>query len=315
VACRPAAAESGAVMAWIELHQSLPSHRKTLAVADALNLPEYAVVGLLACLWLWALDNAPDGSLPDAPRRLARAIRYDGDADALVGSLLEAGFLHRDGDRLTIHNWQDYAGKLMGQRAKNAERQARFRERQKGDPDAKPEDAPDQSPELLRGGDVTVTSPPRNPATVPYQTVPNLTIGRGRADGGTPGYAPPAAPDRHEEGTLDHSRRNPTAARGSRLPEGWQPPPEALDRAAAEFPALDVGLATEEFRDYWRAVPGAKGVKCDWLATWRNALRKAQDAGKFQRGPGVGGGRRYPNAGPIDAATVPAGKSPYRELT
>jgi hypothetical protein len=29
-----------------------------------------------------------------------------------------------------------------------------------------------------------------------------------------------------------------------------------------------------EFRDYWAAVPGQKGVKLDWPATWRNRIRQ-----------------------------------------
>jgi hypothetical protein len=28
------------------------------------------------------------------------------------------------------------------------------------------------------------------------------------------------------------------------------------------------------FCDYWRSVPGAKGRKLDWVATWRNWMRK-----------------------------------------
>ena len=29
-----------------------------------------------------------------------------------------------------------------------------------------------------------------------------------------------------------------------------------------------------EFVDYWVAVPGQRGVKLDWLATWRNDVRR-----------------------------------------
>lgn len=32
--------------------------------------------------------------------------------------------------------------------------------------------------------------------------------------------------------------------------------------------------STERFIDYWRAQPGAKGCKTDWVATWRNWLRR-----------------------------------------
>ena len=30
----------------------------------------------------------------------------------------------------------------------------------------------------------------------------------------------------------------------------------------------------DDFRDYWIAAPGAKGVKLDWLATWRMWVRR-----------------------------------------
>ena len=32
----------------------------------------------------------------------------------------------------------------------------------------------------------------------------------------------------------------------------------------------------ESFQDYWTSVSGAKGVKLDWLATWRNWIRNAR---------------------------------------
>jgi hypothetical protein len=31
------------------------------------------------------------------------------------------------------------------------------------------------------------------------------------------------------------------------------------------------------FIDYWRGVPGAKGRKVDWVATWRNWMRKEHE--------------------------------------
>jgi uncharacterized protein YdaU (DUF1376 family) len=55
--------------------------------------------------------------------------------------------------------------------------------------------------------------------------------------------------------------------RGTRLPEDWKPK-EHLDRMD-EFDA---------FRDYWIAVPGQRGVKLDWDATWRNWIRRSSPA-------------------------------------
>jgi hypothetical protein len=53
--------------------------------------------------------------------------------------------------------------------------------------------------------------------------------------------------------------------RASRLPDTWHP------RAEDGIDNLELA----KFRDYWKAVPGQKGVKLDWDATWRNWLRTA----------------------------------------
>jgi len=66
-----------------------------------------------------------------------------------------------------------------------------------------------------------------------------------------------------------------TAARGARLstlglaclPENWK----AFCRA--ERPDLDPERIYARFTDHWNAQPGQRGVKLDWLATWRNWVR------------------------------------------
>lgn len=63
--------------------------------------------------------------------------------------------------------------------------------------------------------------------------------------------------------------------RGTRLPDGWEP-----DVAFAESAGLsrrEVFSEAAKFRDYWLAKPGQGGVKLDWMATWRNWVRKAAD--------------------------------------
>ena len=110
-------------MAWIELHQSLISHPKTKRLARRLGLPIPAAVGYLACLWCWCLEYAQDGNLSryDA-EELADAAMYQGnDSEGFVIALVEAGFLERV-NGLQIHDWHDYAGRLVERRAANAKR-------------------------------------------------------------------------------------------------------------------------------------------------------------------------------------------------
>ena len=55
------------------------------------------------------------------------------------------------------------------------------------------------------------------------------------------------------------------------LPDDWR------KYCEEHAPDLDPEKAFEDFHDYWVGVPGAKGVKLDWFATWRNFLRGIPD--------------------------------------
>jgi hypothetical protein len=69
---------------------------------------------------------------------------------------------------------------------------------------------------------------------------------------------------------------NARRARGTRLPDDFAVTAEMVEWARDNAPDVDGRQATAAFRDYWRAVPGAKGRKSDWVATWRNWLRNDQ---------------------------------------
>ena len=86
-------------MAWIELHQALPQHRKLLALRDALRLRTPAALGHMCLLWLWALDNAPDGNLSALPpRQLAEICQFNARrAGELAAALRTSGFVDADG--------------------------------------------------------------------------------------------------------------------------------------------------------------------------------------------------------------------------
>ncbi|MEW2911430.1 DUF1376 domain-containing protein [Leisingera sp. JC11] len=65
--------------------------------------------------------------------------------------------------------------------------------------------------------------------------------------------------------------------RGTRLPEDWQLPREWGEWALSQhWPEPVIRAEADKFRDYWHSVAGQKGVKLDWLATWRNWMRNSQ---------------------------------------
>lgn len=115
-------------MAWIESHQTLGRHPKTNRAAKALGITRPHLVGHLHFLWWWVLEYAPDGHLGkyEAPD-IATAAEWPGDPDAFVDALLECGagepgFLRKDEDGLVVHDWLDYAGRMLEKRKLNAER-------------------------------------------------------------------------------------------------------------------------------------------------------------------------------------------------
>ena len=122
----------------------------------------------------------------------------------------------------------------------------------------------------------------------------------------------PAALDRCSSRTLTvKNRQEPSGegerSRGSRLPADF-PTPTEIAFCRSERPDLDADLLAAKFRDYWLGVPGAKGRKCDWPATWRNFVRS-----EFSRAPPA---RASPSRAERLSATVAAltGRTPQAEV-
>ena len=98
----------------------------------------------------------------------------------------------------------------------------------------------------------------------------------------------------HKPLTINHKpitkrESNPTPAGagrardGCRLPDDWTP--DVVFAASNGMSELDALTEAERFRDYWRAVAGAKGRKTDWNATWRNWIRRAVEQRQSSRTP------------------------------
>lgn len=120
-------------MAWIESHQELSRHPKTKRLARLLNVSIPSAVGYLHMLWWWAMDFAQDGDLSQFDSDdVADALMWDGHSDDLVRALATSGFIDIDGDSIHIHDWDEYAGRLIEKREQNAERKRKSRERHKG---------------------------------------------------------------------------------------------------------------------------------------------------------------------------------------
>jgi hypothetical protein len=100
--------------------------------------------------------------------------------------------------------------------------------------------------------------------------------------------ATPAAPSPLVSAAMTNSGRRTPDRRGARLPHDWAPAPDAIAFAAAAglAPAV-IAAEAAKFRDYWIAIPGARGCKIDWPATWKNWIRRTAE-----QQPGRPPGRR-----------------------
>lgn len=85
-----------------------------------------------------------------------------------------------------------------------------------------------------------------------------------------PQHSQKPEPEEKEEAKASSKKR------GSRLSPEWRLPKPWGEWAIAEgLSEICVRREADRFRDYWTGVAGAKGVKLDWQATWRNWVRKA----------------------------------------
>lgn len=82
--------------------------------------------------------------------------------------------------------------------------------------------------------------------------------------------------DRDKDASNEASSKAPSA-RGTRVPADFKVDAEMREWAKTETPLVNVDEKLPEFIDYWASVPGQRGVKLDWVATWRNGMRKQQE--------------------------------------
>lgn len=83
---------------------------------------------------------------------------------------------------------------------------------------------------------------------------------------------PEPEPEEKEDTNVSSKKK-----RGTRLSEQWELPIDwgnwALENG---WPESVIRLEADKFRDHWISQSGQKGVKLDWLATWRNWMRNSK---------------------------------------
>lgn len=218
--------------------------------ALAFNMKAVAAGNEALGLWVragsWACQQLTDGFIPLA---MVPAL---GGSDADAEALTAAGLWHEVAGGWEFHDWDEYqepSEKVKERRAAARERMRAVRAnkgRTKGE-------RADEQDEKFAGSSLN-----------PDPTRPDPTISTS-----------------NEVDIVQPRKRGTT--KGTRIPEPFIVTADMRTAMSDECPSLDIDAHTRRFVDYWRAQPGQKGVKVDWLATWRNWMRRANDERPSQR--------------------------------
>ena len=179
--------------------------------------------------------------LPVEAAEVARLIRLRSSLDEVQAVLKEFFMLGDDGWRHT--RCDEELEKMLDKQAKARESAAAsvIARRAKAEIKIKP-----------NGNTATAKRPPNEPST----------------DVELPTPRPKPTPLSFHSGVENASPQS-----GSRLAPDWQLPEEWAEFVRQTRPDLDPVDIANKFADYWHSVPGAKGRKSDWAATWRNWVR------------------------------------------
>lgn len=228
-------------MAWIESHQSLRDHPKTRKLARILGISVPTAIGHLHCLWWWAMDYSDDGDVSQYDEMdIAIGGGWDDDPVTFFRALTSVGFLDQDYDQITVHDWDDYGGKLTRRRKENAERMREAR--------AKSE----SRTKTPRAAHVQRTQ--RERVELHNSTQENTTQENQQVEGANAPNPPPA----------------PLKKRATRIPADFAISDRDREWAREKGASpLQIEQETEKFVNYWTAESGAKASKIDWHAAWK----------------------------------------------
>ena len=236
------------------------SYYDDMAIIEAGEAAEVMYTRLLA----WCAGHPEtDGRVPETVvlTRLGFPTGVPGDtsANARLSALADAGLVTVDDHQIRVVSWlkwnEKYANiKSARKKATVKKRRQRAEKSEGGQPDVSPGDNP--------GDNGTC---PQNVPDMSPRDIEDKEKGERRKE------------DIEETKVSSSASKTSGKTRGTRIPEDWQPSPALVAWTQEHAPAAATNAEVARFADYWRAIPGARGRKTDWAATWRNWARRAQE--------------------------------------
>lgn len=239
---------------------SLPSHPKTKKL---IRRGGQGAAWNLVCLFLWVSQNKPSGELDGmSAEDIEIAAGWEGDEGRLVQLLLEVRFLDGEEGSFSVHDWAEHNPWASGAERRSEKSRVAARKRwgiAEEKPPAPIENAPSMPPACHPHASSNA-EPPIGQSPVSVSVSDSISVTETKRLGAD-------AP-----------------SRGTRLPKDWVLSDDwkreaEIARREAGLPPIDLAVEASRFRDHWHSQPGQKGVKLEWLATWRNWARNAWGGG------------------------------------
>jgi hypothetical protein len=235
-------------------------------------------------LWAKSWHQVPAGSLPNNDRMLAAMSEAGGRWNRVRDHALRGWVLCSDGrlyHPVVCEKARESWDRKLAQKARTAA--ARLAKLQKLVDALTEASQPSVTTSVTETATEDVTGSNVPDQTVPDQTVPDQTIKEDPhfvRDARTMAEENNPRPDEWEgqwrktrvSGTSPRQVGDNPRNRGFRLPDGWEPDVESA--AVCRDLGLNVAQVMVKFRDHWIAQPGAKGLKLNWNATFRNWCRR-----------------------------------------
>ena len=215
----------------------------------------------LVGLWLYARESRPNGVLHGMTGEdIELEVDWAGAKGAFVAALVECKWLDKDGDTFVLHDWAEHQPFASNAQARKDSARLAGLIRQYGERKGREMFHVDQAASQRPASDPLATGErPASEASAPSK----------------PSFLP----------SLPKATETPRK-RGSRLPQPFALSPEWNEaaRVAAEgmgkqLAAGQISLEFNKFCDHWWAKSGKDATKDDWMATWRNWIRKAIEFG------------------------------------
>ena len=248
---------------YVPLHQGIWSSPKFRRTVRALGVRPVELMGHLAALWHHCLQHCPDGTLDGyEDEDVADAAMWDEDPGELVAVLVAKGWLDEDDESgLSVHDWNEYAGRGLNLRKRERERKREQRSRRRKGQSA---DVPRQSvthPDVSQGcprdvpgthEDTSGTETDGNGTEADVSRLSHAERDRER-DRNRSTHTPGANPrrDQSQDGTADPL--------GPRVPVAVAPDPPAVPSPASiawcQRVATKAGGLTTAWQDVWDVNP------------------------------------------------------------